>query len=233
MKMKRIIVVLAVGAMLIFGIAAWLFFRFARPEGSGPAGPHVLRELFAHPWTDNPVMLVGLGDSVTAGFGSRKGYDYFERLVRNPTNEFPDLRGINLTAVFPALTVTNLAVSGSTSDEVVSRQLAHLPTNDVSMHGLVVMTTGGNDIIHNYGRTAPREEAMYGAAFEQAQPWISNFERRLDNMIVQIRNRFPGGCDIFIANIFDPTDGLGDAERAGLPEWPDALKICSMKVHSG
>ena len=170
-------------------------------------------------------MLVGLGDSVTAGFGARKGYDYFDRLVKNPTNEFPELSGINLTTVFPALIVTNLAASGSTSDEVVNRQLSLLPTNDASVHGLVVMTTGGNDIIHNYGRTAPRDEAMYGATFEQAKPWIDNFERRLENIIEQTQSRFPGGCDIFIANIFDPTDDLGDAERAGLPQWPDALKI--------
>ena len=37
--------------------------------------------------------------------------------------------------------------------------------------GLVVMTTGGNDVIHHYGRTAPSEGAMYGATF--ASVWRS------------------------------------------------------------
>lgn len=228
MKQKRIILVLIAGLVLMIGMAAGLFFRFARPEGSGPAGPQVDREMFARPWTDRPVMLVGLGDSVTAGFGARKGYGYFDRLVKNPTNEFPEMSGVNLTAVFTALIATNLSVSGSTSSEAVSRQITLLPTNNASVHGLIIITTGGNDIIHNYGRTAPREEAMYGASFEQAQPWIDNFGRRLDEIVAQIRNRFPGGCDIFIANIFDPTDGLGDAERAGLPGWPDAMKILAV-----
>lgn len=171
------------------------------------------------------MLLVGLGDSVTAGFGARKGYAYFDRLAKTPADEFPELNGVSLSSVFPNLSVTNLSVSGSTSGEVVGRQLSLLPTNDVSVRGVVVMTTGGNDLIHNYGRTAPREEAMYGATWEEAQPWLENFARRLEEIITQTKNRFPGGCDIFVANIFDPTDGLGDAERAGLPHWPDAIRI--------
>jgi len=225
MKNKRIILVLLVGLLLMAGLAMFLFFRFARPAGSGPAGPQVAGELFSKPWNNHPVLLVGLGDSVTAGFGARNGYSYFNRLVTNPADEFPDLKDVNLAAVFPHLTVTNLSISGSTSSEVVGRQLTLLPTNAVGVQGLVVMTTGGNDIIHNYGRTEPREEAMYGTTWEQAQPWVKNFARRLDEIVVQVQNRFPGGCDIFIANLFDPTDGCGDAERAGLPHWTDAMKI--------
>jgi hypothetical protein len=66
---------------------------------------------------------------------------------------------------------------------------------------------------------------MYGATFEEAKPWVENFGRRLEETVAQIKSRFPGGCDIFIGNIFDPTDGLGDSERAGLPPWKDAGKI--------
>jgi lysophospholipase L1-like esterase len=225
MKLKRIILVLLFGLLLILGMAAFLFFRFARPPGSGPAGPVVAREAFGSAWRSGPVLLVGLGDSVTAGFGARKGYSYFDRLAKNPENDFVEMKGVDLRTVFPQLAVTNLAVSGSTSSEVAGRQLTLLPTNDVAVRGLIVMTTGGNDVIHNYGRTAPREEAMYGATWEQAQPWVENFARRLEEIRVQAHNRFPGGCELFVANIFDPTDGCGDADRAGLPHWPDAMKI--------
>jgi lysophospholipase L1-like esterase len=225
MNRKRIIWVFVTGLLLIAGMAAALFFQFARPEGSGPAGPQVDREIFPQPWSHRPVLLVGLGDSVTAGFGARKGYAYFDRLAKTPNDDTFALHDLSLAAAFPNLSVTNLSVSGSTSGEVVGRQLSLLPTNDVSVRGVVVMTTGGNDIIHNYGRTAPREEAMYGATWEQAQPWVENFARRLEEIITQTQNRFPGGCDIFVANIFDPTDGLGDAEHAGLPHWPEAMKV--------
>ncbi len=67
---------------------------------------------------------------------------------------------------------------------------------------------------------------MYGATPEEAASWVNNFGTRLEATIAQIESRFPGGCEIFMANIFDPTDGFGDAERVGwLPPWKDATKI--------
>jgi len=85
---------------LISSMATFLFFRFARPAGSGPAGPVVGHDAFSAVWSHRPVLLVGLGDSVTAGFGARKGYSYFDRLARNPADEYPQMNGICLSAVF-------------------------------------------------------------------------------------------------------------------------------------
>ena len=224
-KTKRVATILLTGLLLIAGLGAWLVFQIARPPGSGPAGPTVSRELFSSSWTSHRVLFVGLGDSVTAGFGARKGYSYFDRLAKNPTDEFREMNGICLASVFPKFQFTNLAVSGSTSSEVPTRQLHSLPTNAPDVFGVMVVTTGGNDIIHNYGRTPPREEAMYGASLEEAKPWVENFGRRLDSTLEQINSRFPGGCEIFLANIFDPTDGIGDPQHAGLPQWKDSMAI--------
>jgi hypothetical protein len=88
------------------------------------------------------------------------------------------------------------------------------------------MTTGGNDLIHWYGATPPHEGAMYGATLSQAQPWIANYEQRLDSMFIAIEERFPGGCMVFVADIYDPSDGVGDPESTwALPRWPDCLRI--------
>lgn len=87
------------------------------------------------------------------------------------------------------------------------------------------MTSGGNDLIHWYGRTPPAENAMYGATWQQAQPWIANYEQRLDRMLAAIKSRFPGGCLILLADIYDPSDGYGHPESAGLPPWPDVVPI--------
>ena len=38
-----------------------------------------------------------------------------------------------------------------------------MPVQPDDVFGLVVMSSGGNDLIHWYGRTPPREAAMYGA----------------------------------------------------------------------
>jgi hypothetical protein len=224
-KSKRLLLVSLFGVILLCGAAAYIYFWQSRPIGSGPAGPKVPREAFSKPWSDKEILLVGLGDSVTAGFGARKGYSYFDRLVANPADEFADMRGICLNAVLPHLRYTNLSVSGSTSSEHAEKQIPKLPVVNSNVVGIVVMTTGGNDLIHNYGRTPPREQAMYGATMEDAKPWIAAFGSRLDSMVDQIQKHFPGGCDIFVADIYDPTDSKSDIEHTGLPAWKDAKSI--------
>lgn len=216
---------LLLGASLAGGIGFYLYSWQSRPIGSGPAGPAVLPSAFSKAWTNHDVLLVGLGDSVTAGFGARKGHSYFDLLITNPQDESADMRGICLEAVLPHLHFTNLAVSGSTSLEHAEKQIPHLPTAGSNTLAIVVMTSGGNDLIHNYGRTPPRDQAMYGATLEEAKPWISGFEQRLKSEIEQIQSHFPGGSEIFVADIFDPTDGKGDIQRTGLPAWTDGPKI--------
>ncbi|MBI3857204.1 MAG: SGNH/GDSL hydrolase family protein [Planctomycetes bacterium] len=196
-----------------------------QPVGSGAAGPAVPREPWAKPWTTRPVLLVGLGDSVTAGFGAPPPQSYFNRLVSNPDDEFPEMKGICLSAVFPNLKALNLAVSGTISQEHVAEQLPKLEKADPGTLGIVVMTSGGNDLIHSYGRNPPTDGAMFGARLEQARPWIESYETRLGECFKRILGCFPGGCHLFVADIYDPTDGVGDIEHAGLPAWPDGEAI--------
>ena len=224
-RRKRLLTLSLCGLLLVSLVGIYQYLSIARPIGSGPAGPDVEPSAFAKPWTSRPVLVVGLGDSVTAGFGARKNYSYFDRLLENPADEFESMKGLSLRAVFPRLQATNLAVSGSISHELISYQLPKLGKADTNTLGWVVMTTGGNDLIHSYGKSPPREQAMYGATWAQAQPWITGFEGRLETIITEITSRFPGGCQIFLGNIYDPTDGIGDIQRAGLPAWPDGLKI--------
>jgi lysophospholipase L1-like esterase len=225
---KRLLIWSCIG-VIVLGILGssfgYYYFWYSRPIGSGPAGPSVSRSDFSQPWTSRPVLLVGLGDSVTAGFGARRGYGYFDRVAHNPSSDPEDVKGICLRTVIPNLSVTNLAISGSTSHEMLQSQLSRLPKADTNTKAIVLITTGGNDLIHNYGRTPPRAEAMYGATLEQARPWIAEFEARLNAALTRIQTNFQGGCTIFICNIYDPTDGEADIERAGLPKWKDALAI--------
>lgn len=172
------------------------------------------------PWTTGPVQFVGFGDSMTAGFGATDGRGYFQ-LLADPKDK------LSLHPHFPALMATNYAISGTTSLEHLERQLPRIPVAPKEVRGWIVVTSGGNDIIHNYGRTPPKEGAMYGATLRQAEPWIANYQQRLETILIGLKDRYPGGCDIFLANIYDPTDGVGDIENAGLglPPWPDALEI--------
>lgn len=213
------LVVLAVGG------GSYRYFFLLAPVGCGPAGPDVPNADFDHVWMEKEVLLLGMGDSITAGYGSSPGFSYFDRLLSNPDGDSQDMSGKTLSSVLPNLSSRNISISGSTSIQHLKRQIGRLATNAVDVQGIVVMTTGGNDLIHQYGRVPPQEGAMYGATFEQAETWIANFEERLGTMLQAIRNRFPGGCHVFLANIYDPTDGTGSTGSTGLPAWPDALKL--------
>jgi lysophospholipase L1-like esterase len=161
MKTKyRLSVLFTVG---IAAIAVTMTYRScslaAPPVGSGPAGPAVDRAAFDGPWTDRKVLLLGLGDSVTAGFGVPYSQSYFGRLVQNPDDECDDMQGICLSRVLPNLKHRNLSVSGSTSLHHVDHIRDRLAAQPDDVFGLVVMTSGGNDLIHDYGRSPPRRNS--------------------------------------------------------------------------
>lgn len=225
-KYSRLRVLIGLGFALVGASFAYIQFYIARPVGSGPAGPSISRQAFDGPWTDRQVLLLGIGDSVTAGLGAKNAsHSYFQRLVAIPPDEFEDLNGICLSRVLPNLKSLNLAISGSTSlthAEVVADRFA--PQSE-DVFGIVAMTTGGNDLIHNYGRSPAREGAMFLATWEEAKPWIVNFEQRLSKMLDMIITKFPGGCEIYLADIYDPTDGVGDGASIMLKAWPDGLAI--------
>jgi lysophospholipase L1-like esterase len=222
---KRLTLLVVIGLVLVACAGAYIEFHFDLRPGSGPAGPPVPLEPFQKEWSDRKILLLGVGDSVTAGFGARRGYSYFDRLAVNPADEFSDMHGRCLTRVLPNLVSQNIAVSGSNSLDHVRHIREKLAAQPADTFGLVVMTSGGNDLIHWYGRSPPKEGAMYGATRSMAQPWIANYEGRLDELFGLIRERFPGGCLIFIADIYDPSDGRGDPESAWLPAWPDVSEI--------
>jgi lysophospholipase L1-like esterase len=224
-RRRRLLWILFTGLVLIAATAAYIELHFHLPVGEGPAGPAVPLEPFEQNWTAHKVLLLGVGDSVTAGFGATPGHSYFERLVTNPPDEFPDMQGHCLSRVLPNLEVRNVAVSGSNSLQHAQWVREKLEKQPADVFGLVVMTSGGNDLIHWYGRSPPREGAMYGTTLRQAESWIANFEGRVDEMLTLLEERFPGGCRVFLADIYDPSDGRGGPETVGLPAWPEVIAV--------
>jgi len=127
MKAKLLIKRGAAVALLIIEAICDLHYWQSRPIAVGPAGPLMPAGLFSRTWSEKQFLLIGMGDSVTAGFGARHGYSYFDRLVSNPPDESADMNGVSLRTVLPHLQSTNLAVSGSTSGQHIERQLPRLP----------------------------------------------------------------------------------------------------------
>ena len=225
-KRKRLWWLIAVAVLLLIGVPFYIEYFLARPSGSGPAGPAVAKSNFQKPWSDRAVQVIGVGDSITAGLGAKSpSHTFFNRILNNPRDEDTDMTGVCMSSVLPNLTSENFAISGSESSthrEVIDETI---PVFDEDVYGIVLMTSGGNDLIHMYGRSPPRECAMYGATLKQAEPWIENFRIRLGKMFVALQSKFSGGCEIYIGDIYDPTDGVGDAPSVFLPDWPDGLAI--------
>lgn len=143
MKPKRLARFATIGVLLIAALVSYFHFWKSQPIGSGPAGPQVPAAVFSRPWTEKQVFLIGLGDSVTAGFGARRGYSYFDRLAANPPDESEDMKGICLRTVMPNLRVTNIAVSGSTSGGCSYCRSPRWPTSsaDLPLKGTTAMGT--------------------------------------------------------------------------------------------
>ncbi len=222
---KRLWALIAIAFLLTGSVCGYIEYCLSRPIGAGPAGPAVDQLAFKETWSERPVHVVGIGDSITAGLGAKTtSHTFFNRVIENPLDEFSDMQGVCLRTVLPNLSSENLAISGSeskTHEQVIRESLAM----HEEAYGIVLMTSGGNDLIHSYGRSAPRECAMYGATLAQAELWIEKYRERLASMLDEITSKFPLGCEIYIGDIYDPTDGVGDAPSVFLPHWPDGLAI--------
>lgn len=229
-RTERLMVLVVVAVLA--ALAAVHYARTSRmpPTGSGPAGPAVPLGPFRRVWHEGEVVLLGLGDSITRGFGASPGRSAFDLLVRNDDEAVADMRGRELSAVFPKLRSDNRSVSYTTSVDHVTQQVPRLPRFGEGVRGIVVITSGGNDLLHPYGRRAPEDGGAYGCTLDQAKLWQTTFRKRLRGILDGVTARFPGGCVIFLANVYDPTDGVGDIDRANvaLPPWPDGLDVLAL-----
>lgn len=225
--------VIAIGVVLILwalGCAGYRasFFTRQYPMGTGPAGPKIDNKILEKTQITDPVAFIGLGDSITRGFGTSKKLNYFELLQHNDDKVYPDMAGIDIAHIFASFEAKNYAVDYTVSQEHLDRQLPRIPQYPKDVTGIIVLTTGGNDLIHDYGRTPPRDGAMYGCSYRQAVIWTENVKQRIRKLLKGLTAKFPGGCEIFLANIYDPTDGVSDPESIGFPRWPEATKVVGL-----
>ncbi|MBN1126196.1 MAG: SGNH/GDSL hydrolase family protein [Sedimentisphaerales bacterium] len=226
----RILILTLLPILTFGGYIGWRLHLATRrlPIGSGPAGPSVPSGPFNTPWTQRQVVLLGLGDSVTRGFGVPEEKSYIQLLSSNLDTFYPDMKGKDLSVILPHLKMLNLAQDYTTTQQHINQQLPCIPQYDSEVYGIVVITSGGNDLIHDYGRSKPVDGAMYGCTSKQAIEWTGNIKKRLRTILQRVTEKFPGGCQIFLANIYDPTDGVGDPQIVGLPRWPDCIIVLAL-----
>ncbi len=229
---KWFIVRLSVLVSILLGLI-YIDYRFDligynMPLGQGSAGPDVPTEAFSQIWSEDEHVLIGLGDSITTGFGTEPHLCYFSLLKNNDNEQYPEMAGCDLTSVFGNFSAKNHSQNYTISQEHVEEQLPRVQQYPANVKGIVVITSGGNDLIHDYGRSEPVDGAMYGCTYEQAVGWTENIKGRIRQVLEGVSAKFPGGCEIFLANIYDPTDGVGNPRVFGLPKWKGCEKVVGL-----
>ena len=159
------------------------------------------------------VVYAALGDSISiddyAGGPGRGGASL---LFRNRDDEFPDWRGRDLVSSDPDARLALLATDGATIDTLERSQLARLAALD-ERPTLVTLTIGGNDVLSCFGDT----RAALHTTVEVAE--------RVATVLADLREQLAPGARLVVGTVYDPSDGTADADRLGLPPWPEAVDV--------
>ena len=154
-----------------------------------------------------------LGDSISideyAGGPGRGGASL---LGRNRDDDFPAWRGRDFATTRPDLGFRLLATDGGTSRSLLEAQLPQLEAADLAPH-VVTLSVGGNDLLSAYGDT------------QEALEVVTAVRAGVSEALARLRTRMEARHPIVVATVYDPSDGSGDAERVGLPPWPDVVAV--------
>ncbi|MFT4623823.1 MAG: lysophospholipase L1-like esterase [Myxococcota bacterium] len=148
-----------------------------------------------------PVRVVYLGDSITAGVGaSKNSLAYTALLAEDRSAKWSDYADLDLESTFSAIEVVDVSVGGATTNSLINGQLPALDAQlgaTASGETIVVMTIGGNDAQNALNPLVEPREIL--------DALIANIEIIVDDL----QARFPDGVYIYATNVYEPTDGVG------------------------
>lgn len=157
---------------------------------------------YAHTLPKSPKTVIFLGDSITAGAGSQNDDEDYTSLLVNNTNAWPEWDGIDLATRYPGIEVVDVSKSGAWTGTVLNDQMERLEDQIMlpfEGEALVVMTVGGNDLQSVLRNPSGVEERLE----KTVDNWRKIAEYFLDEQ------RFPDGVTLLMANVYEPTDAVG------------------------
>jgi lysophospholipase L1-like esterase len=163
--------------------------------------------------THNRIVYAALGDSISIDdYAGGPGRGAASLLWRNRDRDFPAWAGRDLTTHDPTAHLALLASDGATSTTVVREQLGRLRRLGIPPT-VATVTMGGNDLLLAYGDTTAARQAI-GTVLDNGRLVLAGLRALMDPQ-----------APIVVATVYDPSDGSGDADRLGLPAWPQALEL--------
>jgi len=157
---------------------------------------------YAHTLPKSPKTVIFLGDSITAGAGAGNDNEDYASLLVNNTNAWPDWDGVDLATRYPGIDVVDVSKSGAWTGTILNNQIDRLEdqiTLPFEGEVLVVMTVGGNDLQSVLLNPSIVEERLE----KTVDNWRKIAEYFLDEQ------RFPDGSTLLMANVYEPTDAVG------------------------
>ena len=157
---------------------------------------------YAHTLPDSPSTVIFLGDSITAGAGAQNADKKYASLLVNNTDDWPEWDGIDLATRYPGIEVVDVSQGGSWTGTVLNEQIGRFEdqlTLPFEGEALVVITVGGNDlqsVLLNPSGVDERIEKTVGNWREMAEYFLD-------------AQRFPDGSTVLMANVYEPTDAVG------------------------
>lgn len=178
-----------------------------------PLDPDVASYVPADLAPADPVRVIFMGDSITAGFGAPGGLSYPELLEDNDRRRWPEFETDDLATTHPGITdFVDVSVSGATTTTLLDGQLPALKTRlgaSVSGETLVVITIGGNDVVRALSPTVDPKTVI--------DRMLRNIEDIVDDL--QGDDRFADGPPaIYITNVYEPSDGTGQVQATSTHE---------------
>ena len=156
---------------------------------------------------------VALGDSISIDdYAGGLGRGGASLLFRNRDDDFPEWAGRDLRSLDPATTFDLLAADGATTRTLLDVQLPRLAASGVRPT-VATLTIGGNDVLSAYGDPAAAREVVL-----RVQAAVTRALGELTPLLA------PGGRMV-VGTVYDPSDGTADADRLGLPPWPEAVDV--------
>ena len=151
--------------------------------------------------------VVFLGDSITAGNGASRAKLSYPRLLQaNDGDAWPSGNDIDFPALFgESPEIIDFAAAGATTASLVAKELPHVTEaigDQASGVTAVVVTIAGNDVqglLYNTDQTEATAEKI-----------LDNLAEFYDYF--QDPERFPDGSFIYLANVYEPSDGVGQAD---------------------
>lgn len=161
---------------------------------------------------EEPVRVIFLGDSITAGVGATASSLTYPRLLAdNDDDTWPDYEDTDLRGLFGDLEVVDVSVGGATTDTVLSEQLPNLSNelgDSVSGQSIVVITIGGNDMQANMIQILTGGDEVADEVISGVVDNLHEFVDYFDDT-----GRFPDGAFLYLSNVYEPTDSFGQVDQ--------------------